>query len=280
MEKNILGWKYYNHAAITTTAPHEDPNLQPLNDGSIWNLKSSKGETPLFARYTSDFDCKKETEFWFIVKDAPFVMKDLDKKYQKNILKALERCDVRRIDPVTEFDGIYEVYEAAVNHYQNADNKTPKEKMRQDIKEDGFEYWAAYDKKSGRMVGWMSCSNNGFWTETISAKYHPELLSLRPSDALHYTILNYYLNELGQKYISSGSRSLNHKTNVQEYKVHNWKFRQAFCKLHIVYRKDVNLFIKLVYPFRSILKRLDNITTVHQLNSVLRMEEIARSTRS
>lgn len=34
----IDGWKYYNHAAIPTTAPHEEPNMIPINDGSIWKI--------------------------------------------------------------------------------------------------------------------------------------------------------------------------------------------------------------------------------------------------
>ena len=29
-------WKYYNHAAIPTTAPHEEVDLSPINNGSIW----------------------------------------------------------------------------------------------------------------------------------------------------------------------------------------------------------------------------------------------------
>lgn len=280
MENNNLGWIYYNHAVITTTAPHEEPNLQPLWNGSVWNLRSSRGEKPLLARYTSDYDCGKDTGFWFIVKDAPFVMEDLSKKYQKHILKALERCEVRLIDAVSEFEDIYEVYKSAVENYQNVDNIVSKERMQEGVKHDGLEYWGAYDKKTGKMAGWMSCSNNGDWTETISAKYHPDFFSYtRPSDAIHYTILNHYLNDLGQKYICSGSRSLNHKTNVQDYKIRNWKFRQAFCKLHIVYRKDINIIIKLIYPFRNILKKFDSITAVHQINSVLKMEEIARKNR-
>lgn len=32
------GWKYYNHAAIPTTAPHEEPNIIPIKDGSIWKI--------------------------------------------------------------------------------------------------------------------------------------------------------------------------------------------------------------------------------------------------
>ncbi len=34
----IDGWKYYNHAAIPTCAPHEMPNLKPVEDGSIWKI--------------------------------------------------------------------------------------------------------------------------------------------------------------------------------------------------------------------------------------------------
>ena len=32
----IDGWKYYNHAAIPTTAPHEIPDISPITDASIW----------------------------------------------------------------------------------------------------------------------------------------------------------------------------------------------------------------------------------------------------
>ncbi len=62
--------------------------------------------------------------------------------------------------------------------------------------------------------------------------------------------------------------------------MHNWKFRQAFCKLHIVYRKDIGIIIKLIYPFRNLLMKLDNITAIHQVNGVLKMEEIARGDTS
>lgn len=279
MRKDSLGWRYYNHAIIPTVAPHEEPDLQPIKDGSIWSITSGNGNKPLFARYTTDFDCGIDTGYWYIVKDAPFIMDEIDKKYQKAIQRALKRCEVRRIDAVAEFEDIYEVYEAAVNNYQNIDNRVSKENFREGVKRDGLDYWGAYDIATGKMAGWMSCQNNGDWTETISAKYHPELQSLRPSDAIHYAILTHYLNELGQKFICSGSRSLNHKTNVQDYKIKNWHFRKAFCKLHLVYRKDINIILKILYPFRNLLMKIDNITAIHQINSVLLMESIARSNK-
>ncbi len=43
---SVQGWRYYNHAAIPTSAPHEEPNLNPLRDETIWHMK----EKPLLAR--------------------------------------------------------------------------------------------------------------------------------------------------------------------------------------------------------------------------------------
>ena len=40
---NIEGWRYYNHAAIPTTEPHERVNLRPINDMSIWKIGGGYG---------------------------------------------------------------------------------------------------------------------------------------------------------------------------------------------------------------------------------------------
>ena len=37
----IDGWKYYNHAMVPSTWPHELVNMQPIKDGTIW--KSAGG---------------------------------------------------------------------------------------------------------------------------------------------------------------------------------------------------------------------------------------------
>lgn len=34
----IDGWKYYNHAVIPTTAPHEEANMEPIDNGYIWKI--------------------------------------------------------------------------------------------------------------------------------------------------------------------------------------------------------------------------------------------------
>lgn len=34
---SINGWRYYNHAAIPTTPPHIEPDLNPIDSGIIWH---------------------------------------------------------------------------------------------------------------------------------------------------------------------------------------------------------------------------------------------------
>lgn len=72
---SIEGWKYYNHAAIPTTAPHQNVNLEPILDGSIWNLKGA-----LLARWITNWDCKEETNWWYVIKDEPFDISSLKSK--------------------------------------------------------------------------------------------------------------------------------------------------------------------------------------------------------
>ena len=176
-------------------------------------------------------------------------------------------------------DEIWEVEKAAYAHYQNADNAQTKEHFLAGLKKQAknLEWWAAFSREDGRMAGWMTCSNHGTWTETCRAKYHPERQSWnRPSDVIHHAVLTHYLNELGQKYICSGSRNINHKTHVQEYKIKNWKFRKAYCRLHLVYNPKIKWIVKCIYPFRKLLMLLDNVTLVHQLNALMKLEEAAR----
>ena len=59
-------WKYYNHAMIPMAAPHEEIDVEP--NKKFW--KDNK--KALFARWTSEFDCGYETNWWYVIKDEPF----------------------------------------------------------------------------------------------------------------------------------------------------------------------------------------------------------------
>ena len=275
----ISGWFYYNHAAIPSNAPHETPDLAPLIDGSIWRIN---GKKPLLVRYTTDWDCGYDTGWWYIIKDAPFEIESLSKNSRKHIRGAFRKVYVKKVDPLNCIDDLYECYHAAFLKYKQADNEASAENFRKGCllsSKKGIEYWAGFAIDSNKMIGYMTIKSHDCWAEIQTAKFHPDYLNLLVSDALYATVLDNYLNKLGMSYVSSGSRSINHVTNTQEYKESHFGYRKCFCKLHIIYRQPLKLVVALTYPFRRIINVLGNkFGVAHHLSAILKMEEIARST--
>ena len=53
----------------------------------------------------------------------------------------------------------------------------------------------------------------------------------------------YYLKERKLSYVNEGTRSILHATNVQSFLIEKFRFRKAYCKLHIQYHPLVNIII-------------------------------------
>ena len=76
-------------------APHENVDITALKDKKIWKM----GDRPLFARWTSDFDCGYETNWWYCIKDTPFDISLLKSKKRYEINKGKRNFNVKIIDP-------------------------------------------------------------------------------------------------------------------------------------------------------------------------------------
>ena len=272
----IEGWKYYNHAAIPTTAPHEPVNIKPINNGSIWQMGG--GGTPLLARWTTDWDCGFETNWWYCIRDGKFSLEELSPSSRKHIRQALKHNSVIRAKIEDSlYDDLYRVYSEATSHYELADNIQDKESFVSGLitREKYVDLFLAYNLEN-ELLAYMTVRPEDGWVEIETAKFGDKALKAQSSNALYYTLLDYYLNEKKVQYVSSGSRSINHQTGTQEYKERVFGYRKAYCHLHIKYRPSVALLVKLVYPFRHVLQKHDSNTRIHQLNSVLKMEEMVR----
>lgn len=268
-------WQYYNHALIPIWAPDMDPQIDKIGKKGFWN--GYKG-FPIMATWTTDFDCGIETDWWYIICKKPFVLDNLSKKSQKNIRRALNKCDIKMIDFEENIDCLYNVYLEAGERYVNPDNIVNKDEFIRIYRSlDNINIWAGYEKETGRMIGYKVCGIKETYIEFLVSKYSAKFMKLRVSDALNYTVLDYYLNTLNKNYVLNGSRSINHKSNVQEYYEEHFNFCRAYCKLNICYRFPFGILIKIIYPFKSLLNKFDNITIIHQVNSVLKMERICRN---
>ena len=133
-----------------------------------------------------------------------------------------------------------------------------------------------YDKRDEKLVAYSQniIENDSVNYSTI--KFHPSYLKLYPSYALFFQMNDYYLNQKDFLYVNDGAKSLSHQTNIQDFLIQKFKFKKAYCRLHVAYRWDVGLVVKFLYPFRSIIKDSKN-SSLEKIELLLKHEEIRKS---
>lgn len=277
----IDGWKYYNHAAIPTSAPHEKPNMEPIDDGYIWKIG---GGTPLLARWTTEFDCGHETNWWYVIKDTPFDVSSIKSNYRYKINKGNKNFNVQIINPKEYVDDLYtifiEAFESWPRKYRPRFSRGDAEELAEKLSEDSSMIcYGAFYRENGELCGFMQAPTHETYAELQVQRVKPKYEKFQINAALVYRLLedNSEKLESGNFYILDGARSINHETNFQDYLEKYFGFRKAYCKLHLIYNSKFRQVVCLLYPIRNFLKKLDGIGVLHSINAVLRMEEICRN---
>ena len=264
-----LKWYYYQGALLPRIPPHYEVELTKSEQKEL--LKISKA---LFLRYTSKWN-RKESEFWYIIKDKKEDLNSYKSKVRNQIKKGLKNSIVKRVEKGIIINDGYPVYSEAFKNYSTFHQSLSKEEFQQSIKNSKDEFWAVYNKEN-ILIAYA----NNFIEESMchynSMKFHPKFLNLYSSYALIYTMNEYYLNQEKYLYVNDGARSIAHDTNIQYFLIKKFNFKKVYCKLNIIYRWDIKIVISLLYPFRSIIKKLNSHIS-NKVSIVLKQEEIRRS---
>lgn len=274
------GWKYYNHAAIPTCAPHEVPDLAPVMDGIIW--KDCDGKKTFFARWTTDFDCGVETDWWYVIKDTPFDLMEIKAKRRYEINKGNKHFDVQRLEnPMVYAEELCNVQEEAFSAYPNKYRPTvDREKFKDTVAEwnkcDCYVY-GAFSRKNNRLCGYAFLKKEEGILHFNVLKTCPESEKNAVNAAIVYKILQDFNAYLGSEfYICDGARNIVHETHFQEYLEKYFGFRKAYCNLHLKYNPKLEWLFLSLYRFRKIMKKFDSIGLIHKINAVFNMHEITR----
>lgn len=267
----IEGWKYYNHSAIPTSAPHEKVNLLAIKSGRIWNIE---GKKPLLARWISDFDCGYETEWWYIIKDNSTTLEQCKKKVRKEIRRANEKIDIRVINPEEYEEDIKRVYHAAVSNYEKPDVPLY---LKQIKKVENEEWIGAFERENNLLIAYKIGRLHKENVEMITSKVDPRYSCCSPLLAMNYYQIEKYINSGEYRYMSNGARTILHQTGYNDYLENKLGFRKAYCRLNIKYRPKIKMIIYILYPFHGIFKKLDRYSFMRKINGLLEMERINRS---
>ncbi len=279
MEKNNeFQWLYANRIYVPNTAPHET-----VNETEVKSKGFFKGKKGVAARWTSCFDIGFETDWWYVIKDTPFDISDIKAKRRYEIKRGMKYFDVRRIDPEEYCEEMFDVYIRSLSGYPEQFRPSDsKEKFFKFIgtiakKKDTHFIYGAFFRETQELCGYMFIPTYEKWAALSALKTDPKFEKYQINAAIIYGVLLDYNEKLsGDFYISDGQRTINHKTNFQNYLEKYFLFRKAYCKLNVEYRWFLKIVINILYPFKKLFLRFDEIKYFHLVNSFLRMDECAR----
>tara|TARA_B100000131_G_scaffold321044_1_gene370716 strand:- start:1070 stop:1894 length:825 start_codon:yes stop_codon:yes gene_type:complete len=271
MKKTI--WKKYNGAIIPDHPPHLI--FEKNNHEIKMNLIKKRS---FFARWVSDFDSKEESSFWYVINDKPLTIDDYSSSTRSKIRRGLKRFSVRRVNKEEIICNGYDTYTQAYKRYKTIMRPFSKERFLRhlDNLSDQWEFWGVYTKETNVLVAYSQNRVVANQCNYSTIKFHADYLKDYISYALYFTMNNHYLNKKRLKYVNEGTRSILHKTNVQDFLIDKFKFRKAYCKLHIIYHPYISIIIHLLYPARNIFSK-SRLPFFQKIGVVLKQEELRRN---
>jgi len=273
-----LTWRYYNHALLPNCAPHEKADVEILKNKNFW--KTFRPKRPLFACYTTHFDCGYETGWWHCILDKPFDIATIKSERRRQINQGLQNFDIRVIDVKIYAEQIFDVHKSAWKTYNKTGKfKIEKEHFCEEVRKWNYLVFGAFDKGNDQLVAYYTVKVYPAYICLMTLKANPAAEKKRVNLAINYFVCDFFRKEIENgKYIGGGNRNIYHKTNFQEFLEKNFGFKKAYNHLHIKYVPFVAFLIKILYPFRKIIKKIP-FTIANQVSGILLMEEICRERR-
>ncbi|MBN1186664.1 MAG: hypothetical protein JXB49_30585 [Bacteroidales bacterium] len=260
-----MSWYYYKRALLSDKEIHKDIVISKKEANSL--LKFHKA---FFLRYTTNFDQKYVSPAYYIIKDSWNGFDELSSNARTQVRKAFRMCDVKRINNDILISQGYEVYKENMTiHRENDSLLNPETYIQMICNTSSRDLFGCFDRQTDELIGYArNIVGEGVNYSGIKAK--PKFFKTHyPFYALFYKMNEYYLYECKKKYVCDGFRTIDNHSNIQNFLIEKFKFRKAYCKLHIHYVWWLKLIVNCLYPFRKFI-------TIDKIRSLLFQEEISR----
>lgn len=262
-----LKYNNYRHALIWEGALHEEKELNKedamklLNESHSWMLRN-----------VYNFDCREETNFWYIIKDT-YSESDYSRKVRKYIEKANKKFEIRRIPKVRMIEQGFDVYEKAHRHYKVNDGfKMKKDEFIAELNnmdDNEYEFWGCIDCDTDILQAYSVCHVHDGMCWFKYSRANPEYLpKFYPMYGLYDARNKYYLGKQKVKYVLTSSRSITQHSDIQSFLIEKFGFRKAYCNLKIYYKPWLRFLIYITFPFRHYIpvRPFRNLLALEALN--------------
>lgn len=224
-----------------------------------------------FVRNTYDFDCNTPTQFWHVIKDSFGGMEELSSKMRNQVRRSMSHYDFRQMSREELLHKGYLVHlKAAAGYRIKATTPSEEDFAAQTLHGIENDFWGAFDKHDGHLAAFAKNIVSDESCDYSVMKADPDELSRYPYYGLIYTMNEYYLHQLGLKYVNDGARSITNHSNIQPFLIQKFHFRQAYCHLQVVYVPWLKILVTLLFPFRHVIP-------FASVKAILNQEEMTRA---
>ena len=199
----------------------------------------SHSRTALLLRCAGGYGPEVTSRKWYSVICRSFIpLERCSANMRKQMRKGLRCCVAKKVDADYIARNAYEVHLAAFKRY-GIRPKT-KEQFVQDVLaardfSDVIDFWAVFYQ--GRMVGFAhSHVYAGLEVQHCGMSFDPDYFRFYCSNALIYTMNEYYLQEKSFPFVNNGFRAVLHQTNIYEYLIQHFGYEYAYMNLYVHYK--------------------------------------------
>lgn len=269
-EGQNLHWRVYNGGLVPASPT---PRCVELSDADAKDLLRRSGAW--FCRYSSH-PSEVETPWWYIAHHCVSGSR-LSSNTRSKINRGKRHCIVRSIEPRWLATHGYETYRSAHERYRNA-APLSKETFVKNVSGSAggpFEYWGVFVGEE--LAAYCQCIVEEENVDTSVTRFHPAYLKFYPAYALISWLIESYVEKRGLS-LSNGDRSIAHETNFQDFLI-KMGFEKKYCRLNVVYRRELDLLVRIMFPFKSVIGALPDWGVFHKAGVVLFQEELRRLCR-
>ena len=262
--ESICEYKLYRGGWVTLDSPHLST---PLTPKEVMDILAGGG---YFIRNISNWDKQSPTQYWYVIKDNFGGIEELPSKVRNQVRRSLKTYDFRRVTNAEMIELGYECFNRSREKFGGGCLLVTKDNWKRRVEAVNQEHWLGFDRETGKaasfamnIIGKDYCD---YRTMGVSPVF-PN--STYPMYGLIYEMNRYYLEESSLKFVMDGARSITEHSNIQPFLEDKFKFRKAYCDLQIFYNRWIGAAVKLLFPFRKLIKH-------PKVAAILRQEAWAR----
>lgn len=225
---------------------------EAISKSFAFDLLNERG---LFVRNTYSFDKEESSLFWYVIKDEFGGFDELPTKVRNQIRKSIKTYEFKRVSYDEIFNEGYLLFNKSRERFGNNLHISLNQWEKRLRRNKNNDFWIGYEIESGKPASFAINTIFDDYVDYSTMGISPDFPNnTYPMYGLIYEMNRYYLEEKKVPFVCDGTRSITEHSNIQSVLEDKFKFRKAYCDLQVFYKPWLGVAVKLLFPFRKLIK--------------------------